>query len=176
MGPGDTYDWRREKNSEIFEQLTRGPWDVTVRTIGPPEVNGIRGDAPGVKYVQGAMAISTAEIDIADVVIAGTGTFSNVAVARGAPTIFYAQFEALYGLAGEEQVPLARRSLYEDITRYPFDVEDGDLEEVIHAAAQDYSSVETWRKLWIGQPFEPKSAVVAIEEFVTDLIPQSVIA
>ena len=67
-------------------RLLEGPWHLTVRHIGTLEQNGLW-HADGVDYVQRRLQMSTAEIDAADVVVAGDGTFPTLAIARGVPTV-----------------------------------------------------------------------------------------
>ena len=93
-GDGSMLEHRMVRNGAIFQQLLDGPWEITCRFIGEsPQQNGLWYD-PSVRWVQGSMDLSTAEIDVADVVVAGLGTYPALAIARGVPTVVYGQLEA----------------------------------------------------------------------------------
>ena len=86
-------------------------------------------EADGVTFVDGRKSPQTAEMDVADVVVAADGTFPTIAVARGVPTVIYGQGVMALGVPGETRCSAPERpELYWDYTRYPFDVADGDLE------------------------------------------------
>ncbi len=164
-------DFRRAKNREVFERLVAAGYDVTVRFLFNLEANGIP-IVDGVRYVVGAMDLSTTEIDSADAVVAGIGTFPTIAVSRGIPTVVYDQHQAYWGTAGEEPVPLQRLGLYYDLTRYPFDVDDApNIADVVAAAASEDGgrTVRPWRDRWIGESFDPVYGAKLIEAFVAEL-------
>ncbi len=165
-GDGSLLAYRREQNASIFAQLVAGPWDVVVRHIGTVEQNGIW-EASGVRFVQGKMDLSHAEIDAADAVVAGDGTYPAMAVARGVPTVIYGQFSPTsFGAEGEPAAPLRSLHLYEDLARYPMDAADGPLDEVLHAAARDDRAIADWRRRWIGEPFHGSTVATVIERLV----------
>jgi hypothetical protein len=103
-------------------------------------------------------------LDVADVVIAGEGTFPTLAIARGVPTVMYSQLTAALGLAGEVMQPPRRLDLYRDYARYPYDAEDGPLEGVIRAAGRTEAS--EWKRRFVGERFDPLAFVSLLERLV----------
>ncbi len=168
-GSGSQLPERLEMNRKVFQTLLDGPWELTVRYLGKLEDNGLW-EAEGVRFTEGLLDNSTVEIDAADVVVAGEGTFPTLAIARGTPTIVYGQFMgAMYGFPDEEPTPLRKRHLYEDWVRYPLDFDDGPLDELIYAACKERDDIATWRQRWVGNSFNPQTFPTLIEEFVAEL-------
>ena len=168
-GDGSMLAERLALNGEMFRRVLAGPWETTVRYIGSFEQNGIW-EETGVRYYPGAMDMSTAEIDGTDCVVAGTGTYPALAIARGVPTVMYGQGQAaVWGEAGDVAVPLRNPSLYEDVTRYPIDAEDDTLENQVRLAATDDALIAQWRQDWIGEQLVPAHALGVIESFVAEL-------
>jgi hypothetical protein len=99
-GDGSMPQERRDLNREVFEQLAAGPWQLTVRHIGTLEQNGLP-EIDGVEYVNGKLLAQTTQIDATDVVVAGSGTFPTLAMARGVGAVMYGQGYLLLGLPGE---------------------------------------------------------------------------
>jgi hypothetical protein len=159
---GSMMSARRDLNAEVFAKLLEGPWRLTVRYIGTLEQNGLW-EVDDVEFVDGRLRAQTAEIDVCDAVVAGDGTFPTLAIARGVPTVMYGQATLALGLPDEQPSKLRRSDLYLDYIRYPLDVADGPLDELIHAAAADDASIAEWRRRFIGRPFDPKAVVAAIE-------------
>jgi hypothetical protein len=138
---------------------------VTVRHVGTIEQNGL-GKADGVTFVDGRTSPQFAEIDIADVVVAGDGTFPTLAIARGVPTVMYSQLTAALGLPGEVMKPLKRLSLYSDYCRYPYDAADGSLEDIIREAAR--TEATEWKHRFVGERFDPLAFVSLLERIVVN--------
>ena len=168
-GFGTIADHQREANEETYARLLEGPWQLTVRHLGTLEQNGLW-HADEVKFVQGAMDNTHREIDTTDVVVAGEGTFPSLAIARGVPTVIYAQtLPATYGTPGEEVKPLLRPERYRDYVRFPFDATDGPLDEILHAAAQSEEPIADWKRRFIGRPFDPQAFASLVERMVYEL-------
>ena len=158
-----------EANSAIFERLLTAPWHLTVRLIGTPEHNGLW-RADGVKFVPGGVDRGLNDIHEADAVVAGAGTFPALAIARGVPTVIYSHGEqVMYGLPGELPTRPLRPDRYAEYIRYPFDPDDGPLDEVVHAAARSEDPIVTWKRRFIGEPFDQAAAVAVVERTVRDL-------
>ena len=152
-------------NAAVYECLVAGAWELTVRIIGTPENNGLW-PADGVQFVPGG-DLGLRDIHAADVVVGGAGTFPSLAIARGVPTVIYAHCEqAMYGLPGEQPADLLRPDRYVDYIRYPFDPNDGPLDEVVHAAARSEEPILTWKRRFIGEPFDEAAAVATVERIV----------
>lgn len=167
-GDGTIDDSRAKANADVFQQLLDGPWELVVRYLGDMERLGLWQDDRVFRYVAGSFDMTTVEMDAADCVVAGAGTYPCLAIARGVPTIMYGQFAAaVYGLEGEEMKPLRTLDKYRDLVRYPFDVEDAPLETLITLACS-YEAIE-WKKAWIGEPFNAAAFVELIEAWVPEL-------
>ncbi len=165
-GYGTLVDFHREHNAQTFSRLLDGPWHLTVRHLGTLEQNGLW-EADGVEYVQGGMDLAHGEIDATDVVVAGEGTFPHVSIARGVPTVIYAQgLPVAYGEPGEEPVPFLRPERYRDYLRYPFDPADGPLDEILHAAAASEQPIADWKRRFVGPAFDPAAFVALVERTV----------
>jgi hypothetical protein len=166
-GDGSIRSDYRTNNEQIFLELLQGPWQITVRYIGQrPQDSGIW-LTPEVSYIHGAMDQSTVEIDCADVVVAGCGTFPALSIARGVPTIVYGQYQAGRGLATDEIVSMRHLDRYRDLITYPYDCTTAPLDEMIEVACK--AEATQWRRDWIGKQFDPEIAPVLIENFVREL-------
>jgi hypothetical protein len=167
-GNGTLVDWHRHHNAEIFARLLEGPWELTVRHLGTLEQNGLW-EADGITVVQGGMDLAYGEIDATDVVVAGEGTFPHLSIARGVPTVMYAQgYPAMYGTPGEQPTTLLRPERYLDFLRYPFDAADGPLDEILHAAAASERPIADWKRRFVGEPFDPAAFVALVERTVLE--------
>jgi hypothetical protein len=167
-------DWRAE-NAEVYARLLHGPWKLTVRHIDTLENNGLWHDER-VTFVRGDMSPATAEIDVVDAVVAAEGTFPSLAVARGVPMVIYGQGRpGLYGIPGEEPVPLSNPGDYVGYSRYPFDVFDGPLDEVVHAAARSDAPIASWKRRFIGEQLDEATFAAQIERLVRQGPPPPVI-
>ncbi len=167
-GDGSMAESHRTINAETFAKLLEGGWDVTVRHIGSLEQNGLW-KADGVEYVTGWLDLSFAEIDAADAVVAGDGTFPALAIARGVPTVMTAQgHPPMFGLHGEKPITLRRGERYLDYIRYPFDVADGPLDELLQVAAASEAPVTEWKARFIGEPFDDRAFATLIERVVAE--------
>ena len=166
-GTGDTpLEASCEANGGIYERLLAAGWRLTVRMIGEPEQNGLW-RAEGVEFVPGGMDLGLGDIHAADAVVAGAGTFPALAIARGVPTVIYnLGVPAMYGLPGEQPIPLRRSDRYASYIRYPFDPDAGPLDEVVHAAARSEEPIVTWKRRFIGEPFDKAGAVAVVERAV----------
>ena len=141
-GDGSMTDYQRELNSTVFRQLLECPFELTVRFIGTLEQNGLW-KAKNVKFVDGRRSPQFAEMDGADAVVAGDGTFPTLAVARGVPTVMYSQGIMCLGLGRRDAGRRPRPELYWDYARFPFDVADGPLEDTVREAARSDGPVPT---------------------------------
>jgi hypothetical protein len=155
-----------ENNAETFARLLEGDWHVTVRHIGTLEQNGLW-ETPQATFRQGSFVPAVDDIDAADVVVAADGTFPSLAVARGVPTVMYGQaLPASMGKRSDKTVPLRRIERYADYLRYPFDVADGPLDEIVHAAAHSDAPILEWKRRFVGAPFDADAVVSLIEQMV----------
>lgn len=162
---------RCAENADVFLRLLEGPWELVVRYIGDLDRQGLWEDERVFRYVQGDRDMSTVEIDCADCVVAGVGTYACLAIARGVPTVMYGQFRAaMYGLPDEEPTPLRNLDKYRHICRYPIDVEDDDsMAALMHLACTSEHTISAWRDAWIGKPFHGPSFVQMVEDWIPEL-------
>ena len=168
-GDGSLIPALRERNAEVFAQLLEGGWNLTVRHLNSLEANGLW-KADGVKYVQGNGTAAFGEIDVADVV---RGRRRHAANARDRPRCARRRLRpgrrCSYGLSDEQEATVpARMHLYADYIRYPFDVADGPLDELIQAAAASEAPIADWKRRFIGEQFDPLAAVEILERLVTE--------
>lgn len=124
------------RNAEMFEKLLACPVRLTVRHIGSLEENGLW-EVPGVTYTRGDMGDAPgmlAQIDAADCVVADRSTFGNLSVARGATTVLW-DTHLVFNNEGTRHPDNLDR--YRDLLHHPFDADDGDMWDLIRAAAAD---------------------------------------
>ena len=160
----------REGNRELFAKLIEGPWRLTVRHVGTLEQIGLW-PVEGVTYVDGRGRAPETDIDAADVVVGGDGTFPNLAIARGVPTVVYGQAEPILGLPGEEPATLKRADRYMDYVRYPLDAADGPLEELIQTAARSEAPIADWKRRFVWAPMHPGRVASVVEGIVAGEAP-----
>ncbi len=136
-------------NQRIYKDLLGMKAELTVSIAGPPWRNGLWAH-PRAKFIPNPtmrFEQSLGLIDAADVVVAA-GTMATTAVARGKPTVMFDQDVYMDYLDGD-YVMAQHQGLYEGIARYPIDVADGRLEDLIEIACRE--EVKEWRDRWIGQ-------------------------
>lgn len=160
-------EWRAD-NGALFQRLLDGPWQLTVRHIGTLEENGLW-EADGVEYVNGRRMAQLEQIDATDAVVAGDGTFPTLAIARGVPTVVYRHAKPLgLGLPDEPVRAPRRPHLYADYIRYPFDAEDGPIDEVVHAAARSDEPILEWKRRFMGPTMRPGAFLELLERIARD--------
>jgi hypothetical protein len=165
-GFGTLADHYLETNRETFARLLEGPWNVKVRHLGSLEQNGLW-KADGVEYVEGGLTPAHADIDAADVVVAGEGTFPTMAIARGVPTVMTSQVKpTMYGIPGEQPTRLRTPENYRDYIRYPLDVDDAPLAELIETAAASEAPIAAWKRRFVGKTFDPNRFASLVEQAV----------
>jgi hypothetical protein len=115
--------------------------------------------------------MSFAEMDAADVVVAGDGTYPMLAIARGIPTVMSMirsddERPLAFGLPGE--TPAARRNhdRYRSYLRYPFDMSCGPADEVLHAAARSEQPILDYKRRFIGAQLDPQVISRAVQRVV----------
>jgi hypothetical protein len=161
-GDGSMTSYQRDMNTDVFRRLLQTPFKLTVRHIGTLEQNGLWIE-DGVEYIQGSLVPAVDQIDQTDAVVAADGTFPTLAVARGVPTVVYGQGVVALGVPDEEPIVPNRLHLYQDYSRFPFDVADGDLETLVRTAARSDAPVAAWKRRFIGKKFDPLEFVEIFE-------------
>lgn len=149
-----------EVNRRVLAALLEAAPRVSVRIFGPASGYGLDPAAP-VRWVPGG-SLAHGDIDRADLVVA-TGTVLHLAVARGAPTLtFGADLVPDIGHDGQVQPP--RWESYRQLYRYPYDLDDAPLAELVDAVRRPGRAVANWRERFVGAPFDAALAVRLIEE------------
>lgn len=172
LGDGWMSEGMVEANARIHDLLASLPISLTVRyvPIGSAglEQMGIH-RRPGVDYRQAPMVVNDGEaaIDGSDLVVAAEGTFPSLAVARGCPTVMYAQIPADNHITGEPGTHTENNwHLYRDAARFPLDADDittpDDMMDLLLTAGRD-EPVE-WRDRFIGPQFDPELFVKTFED------------
>lgn len=155
-----------EANDRTLRRLVDAGYDVDVRLWGWPEDWGLDPRLP-VRWTRGGY-LDHDDIDQADLVVAGE-TLLALAVARGCPALAIASDIKPDGAHDGEAVYPPHWDECHELMRYPFDVDDGPLEELVPAVAglvSDHSAVAEWRRRFVGGPFEADRAVQLIEAAV----------
>lgn len=166
-GNGFLHPAYKAANALVFQRLLETPGvHITVRHIKRLDLNGLW-PAPGVEYVLANPNGATAEIDRADVVF-GHQTFAFLAVARGKPLVMIGDDTTAHsGNAWENLRWAAHYTDYRELLRYPIEAESArsgrELRSLIEQAlAEDAGAA--WRERLVGQPFNPKLFVSAMEK------------
>lgn len=156
LGNGFIHPLHRDANRRAFADLLANfrPEQISVRHYREIEANGLW-HVPGVEYHQGALDNSTADIDAADVVVS-YGTFAYLAIARGVPTVMYAQdYPHGDGNSEQEWTPARNWDAYAELLRYPVNV--------VTELRGSERAVADWRTLFIGEQLDARKMAHALE-------------
>lgn len=137
-------------NQPIYKRLLELGYDLSVSFVGPAWKNGVWPHPRAQLVPNPTMSFqqSWQLIQQADVVVA-TGTVAATAVASGKPTVMFGQDNLADYVDGAYQLP-DHPALYADLLRYPLDVDDGDLADLIEEACAGTSATAEWRELFVG--------------------------
>ncbi|MEZ5102683.1 MAG: glycosyltransferase family 2 protein [Thermoleophilia bacterium] len=155
--------WTLPVELEAFERLRALDVRVTVRHVGPVEECGLP-IVDGVEYVEADIfdfGSMLAQIDAAHCVVADASTFATLAVARGVTTVMLRSDHTLDNTGAHEA---AHADAYRGLLRFPFDAADGDLGEVIAAAAADVEEVAEWRARFVGEPLDAELLTAVLRD------------
>lgn len=152
-GNGWLHPELRALNAEAYYKTRKlRPGRLLVQLYGTPETNGLPNDAD-VEWVQSDLNVGWETIDRADLVVSAAGTFHYLAVARGVPTVVFAQDVVPH----EQPDPQSPRSQvrswdrYRHIYRYPVDL---DQRDAVGRALRGDLAVRIWRSWMVGQPLD----------------------
>ncbi len=151
-------------NQEVYKRLLALGYDLTVSIVGPPHRSGVW-PHPRAKLVPSTMQFTASyqQIMEADVVVAA-GTMAATAVACGKPLVMLGQENwTTFAQGNYQQAP--HPELYRDLIRYPLDVGDGDLDDLIWYACDTNVGVAEWRARFIGDD-GADAAVLLLERLV----------
>jgi hypothetical protein len=162
-------EWDRQINRDVFDRLYKlvrgGAINLTVRHVHDLMENGLD-KMPNVRYIQGGLDLSYAEIDKADVVVSHQ-TFAWLAVARGVPTVMMGEDMPTHTSPRRGSSLFAQNwNSYKDLLMYPLDILNYDdplvvLEQSVHT---DIDIVD-WRTRMIGEQFDPVNFTRLIEDY-----------
>lgn len=134
---------------EAFRQLEAPR--KTVRYIGDLTAAGVFEQDPAIEYQDAATVPYLDAIDQADHILS-YGTFAYTALARGKPVVMYGS--DIPAMNDKGDTAAAHWDQYADYIRYPVDLTDGDLPELLRVRRTD-AVVEEWCRLFVGEPFQP---------------------
>ena len=120
-------------------------------------------ESEGVEIVVGEMsdrAGQIALIDSADVVVADPGTFGNLAVARGVPTVMWGSVSIVAD--PWRRIKPHHPEAWASYVRYPFDCEYQPLDKCIEQACTDIVRTGEWRERFIGEAFTAEKLANAL--------------
>lgn len=158
-------------NQQVYRRLLDADYELTVSLVAPPHRNGVWAHPRAAFVANPTMQFthSYQQILEADAVVA-TGTIAAAAVALGKPTVMFAQADCSDYIGGEYK-RASHADLYETIVRYPLDVADGDLEELLARACAGSAEVEEWRAAFVGDDGTDR-AVRLLEDLADVPLPQ----
>jgi hypothetical protein len=152
-------------NQKIYRDLLALGYELTVSVVGPPQRSGVW-QHPRANLVYNPKMLFTesyALIMAADVVVAA-GTMAAAAVACGKPTVMLGQ-DNFQDYVDGSYPQAARPELYRNLLRYPLDVDDGDLDDLIRQTCAGDPGAAEWRERFVGDD-GAEAAVQLLEELV----------
>ncbi len=160
------HDPAPEWNQRVYKQLLALGYELTVSVVGPPHRSGLWPHPRATLIANPTMGFTNSYqlVMAADVVIAA-GSMAALAVACGKPLVMFAQDNFTTFANGDYAHP-ENPELYQDLIRYPLDV-DGGLELMIRCACSDQKDVAEWRERFIGDD-GTTAAVTILEQLVAD--------
>lgn len=149
-------------NTQTFEALQKLPIKLTVRYFGKLEDNGIP-CVDGVEYVESDLTLKSSLDTIqAHDIIVGHQTFAYLAIASGKPTVMFGEDTAPHAM----HVQVRSWHRYRNLLMYPLDLLVGEPMGVLEQAARSDEPIQTWRKNFIGEPFDPNYFVTVLEKYL----------
>ncbi|MGH8549703.1 MAG: hypothetical protein ACRERU_14100, partial [Methylococcales bacterium] len=150
----------------LYDLAQAGEMELTVRHLNTLERNGLE-ERPGVRYTHGLPDLSVADIDAADIVVS-TQTFLYLAVARGVPAVGIGEDVPFhYGNSDENFRFVASWDKYGHLVAFPLDLlKADDPLALLRQAQHSDQAVAEWRRLFIGQTFQPEAFVRTIDRYL----------
>lgn len=149
-------------NQAVYKSLLELGYDVTVSVVGPLWRNGVWPHPRTTLTSNHGMQfhLTYQRILEADVVVAA-GSVLAAAVALGKPTVGIGAHDCADYVDGAYKRS-ENAGLYEQMLRYPVDVADGPLGDLIEDVCAGNADVDMWRGLFVGND-GTKAAVEALE-------------
>ena len=142
--------------TRALSALVDAGFDVTVRTGGD------------------GLGLTHTDIDAADLVVADWGTVAHLALARGCPLIMFGTRPGPPDIGHIRPVHPARWDSYRALCRYPVDMDDGPVDELVERVLTPSFGVEVYRLRMVGGGFDPGRVVEVVEQAAAGLPVSSV--
>lgn len=140
-------------NQQVYRDLLAlNLADLVVSVVGPPHLSGLW-PHPRATLVQNKAMMFPASHELllasnCDAVVAA-GTLAATAVAMGKPTVMLGQGDWTDYVGGEYR-RADHADAYQDLARYPLDVEDGNLGDLLARACAGDPGAAEWRARFVG--------------------------
>ncbi len=154
-GSGKLDQQDKKMNLHVYEILRESGLAVEVQMFGTAVANGL---PQGVNGYRSTLMLDWAAVDRAELVVA-EGTLACLAMARGKPVIMFGQ-----DLEPTDEHSRPVRGPVIKVPRYPIDIDDGDLDELIDAACNGVG--ESWRHKFVGGPFDRAAFLNAVDSLL----------
>jgi len=116
-----------------------------------------------VRAMEDRLGLSHADIDAADLVVADWGTVAHLALARGCPLIMMGTRAGAPDIGHTHPVHPAKWDRYRHLCRYPVDMDDGPLDELVERVCAPSFGVEVYRRRMVGGGLDPARVVAVVE-------------
>lgn len=158
-------------NQRIYRELLETGREFTVSLVGPPDRNGIWAHPRATLVQNNTMALSESFqlLETVDSVIA-TGTLAALAVARGKPTVMFAQHDLTDYVDGRYQ-EAEHADLYRGIVRYPINCDDGHVSDLLARACAGDTRAAEWREAFVGKD-GTEAAIRLLENLAGEPLPE----
>jgi len=161
----------KEANHKVFCRLMDlvrcDAIELTVRHIHSLGRNGITSEK-GVTYIEGKPDQTYKDIDAADVVVS-CQTFGYMAVARGVPTVMFADdIRPHSGCTEQKNLQYVKSwEKYKHLMTYPYDIlEWTDVLYLFQLISREGLNFMDWRNRMIGDPFDAREFVRTVEKYL----------
>lgn len=127
-----------------------------------------------VRTMEDGLGLSHDDIDAADLVVADWGTVAHLALARGCPLIMMGTRGGAPDIGHTGPVHPVGWDRYRHLCRYPVDMADGPLDQLVERVCRPDFMVEMYRCRMVGGAFSPARVVAVVESVAAGLPVESV--
>lgn len=120
-------------------------------------------DTTGITATTNWKLLAHDDIDAADLVVSD-GTLAHLALARGVPVLWITSDIFDLGNTGYGECWPAHWAELAPMVRYPYDMDDDNLDDLLTAVCAPSMAVEEYRRRFIGGPFDAGRVVSVCEE------------